>query len=202
MLRLNYFMFTMKKLGYSSYWMEVNSNGGTALTDSLLGNRYHIVLNTDVTDEQEIIYQNSKYSIVKNELPSTFGSVFTAEDMEGYAQFEYISDEMKDFFAMADLIISRAGANSICEIAALNKPNILIPLSARASRGDQILNAKSYKKQGFSEVIDEDTATAEDLVNTVNSVYENRSKYIDAMKKSAGTGGVDMIVDLINSLVK
>ena len=66
--------------------------------------------------------------------------------MEGYAQFEYISDEMKDFFAMADLIISRAGANSICEIAALNKPNILIPLSARASRGDQILNAKSYKK--------------------------------------------------------
>ena len=45
--------------------MEVNSNGGTALTDSLLGNRYHIVLNTDVTDEQEIIYQNSKYSIVK-----------------------------------------------------------------------------------------------------------------------------------------
>ena len=121
---------------------------------------------------------------------------------EGYAQFEYISDEMKDFFAMADLIISRAGANSICEIAALNKPNILIPLSARASRGDQILNAKSYKKQGFSEVIDEDTATAEDLVNTVNSVYENRSKYIDAMKKSAGTGGVDMIVDLINSLVK
>ena len=76
---------------------------------------------------------------------------------------------MKDFFAMADLIISRAGANSICEIAALNKPNILIPLSARASRGDQILNAKSYKKQGFSEVIDEDTATAEDLVNTVNS---------------------------------
>ena len=124
------------------------------------------------------------------------------KDMEGYAQFEYISDEMKDFFAMADLIISRAGANSICEIAALNKPNILIPLSARASRGDQILNAKSYKKQGFSEVIDEDTATAEELVNTVNSVYENRSKYIDAMKKSAGTGGVDMIVDLINSLVK
>ncbi len=71
------------------------------------------------------------------------------KDIEGYAQFEYISDEMKDFFAMADLIISRAGANSICEIAALNKPNILIPLSARASRGDQILNAKSYKKQGF-----------------------------------------------------
>ena len=85
---------------------------------------------------------------------------------KGYAQFEYISDEMKEFFAMADGIISRAGANSICEIAALNKPNILIPLSANASRGDQILNAKSYQAQGFSEVLDEDTATKDDLIAT------------------------------------
>ena len=84
---------------------------------------------------------------------------------EGYAQFEYISEEMKDFFAMADIIISRAGANSICEISALNKPNILIPLSANASRGDQILNANSYKKQGFSEVLDEDVATKDDLIS-------------------------------------
>ena len=89
---------------------------------------------------------------------------------KGYAQFEYISDEMKDFFAMADVIISRAGANSICEIAALNKPNILIPLSANASRGDQILNAKSYQAQGFSEVLDEDTATKDDLIAKVHKV--------------------------------
>ena len=120
----------------------------------------------------------------------------------GYAQFEYISDEMKDFFAMADIIISRAGANSICEISALKKPNILIPLSAHASRGDQILNAKSYAKQGFSEVLDEDVATADDLINTVHRVYDNRQSYIDAMSKSAGTGGVEKIVDLIKQLSK
>lgn len=119
---------------------------------------------------------------------------------EGYAQFEYISDEMKDFFAMADLIISRAGANSICEISALKKPNILIPLSANASRGDQILNAKSYAKQGFSEVLDEDIATSKDLVNTVNKVYDNRADYISAMTKSSGISGVDRIVELINEL--
>ena len=120
----------------------------------------------------------------------------------GYAQFEYISDEMKDFFAMADIIISRAGANSICEISALKKPNILIPLSAHASRGDQILNAKSYAKQGFSEVLDEDVATTDDLINTVHKVYDNRQSYIDAMSKSAGTGGVEKIVDLIKQLSK
>lgn len=121
-------------------------------------------------------------------------------DTTGYAQFEYISDEMKDFFAMADLIISRAGANSICEISALKKPNILIPLSARASRGDQILNARSYAKQGFSEVLDEDTATAEDLIKTVNKVYDNRSQYIHTMEHSSGAGGVEKIVTLINEL--
>lgn len=122
-------------------------------------------------------------------------------DVKGYAQFEYISDEMKDFFAMADLIISRAGANSICEIVALHKPNILIPLSANASRGDQILNAKSYKKQGFSQVLDEDTATPDDLINMVNTVFENRANYIDAMQKSSISNGVDKIIELINSLV-
>ncbi len=121
---------------------------------------------------------------------------------KGYAQFEYISDEMKDFFAMADVIISRAGANSICEIAALNKPNILIPLSANASRGDQILNAKSYQAQGFSEVLDEDTATKDDLIATVHKVYDNRSSYIDAMAQSTGTGGVERIVALIKELSK
>ena len=120
----------------------------------------------------------------------------------GYAQFEYISDEMKDFFAMADLIISRAGANSICEISALKKPNILIPLSAKASRGDQILNARSYKKQGFSEVLDEDIASADDLIHTVHKVYDNRSSYIHSMEQASGTGGVEKIVTLINQLSK
>ncbi len=120
--------------------------------------------------------------------------------LNGYAQFEYISSEMKDFFAMADLIISRAGANSICEISALKKPNILIPLSSKASRGDQILNAKSYAKQGFSEVLDEDVATAQDLINAVNKVYDNRSSYIEAMEKAGATSGVEKITSLLNEL--
>ena len=64
----------------------------------------------------------------------------------GYAQFEYANAELTDMFALADMAISRAGANSICELLALHKPNILIPLSAAASRGDQVLNAKSFKK--------------------------------------------------------
>ncbi|MCR5837500.1 MAG: undecaprenyldiphospho-muramoylpentapeptide beta-N-acetylglucosaminyltransferase [Lachnospiraceae bacterium] len=122
------------------------------------------------------------------------------EGTKGYAQFEYISSEMKDFFAMADIIVSRAGSNSICEIAALAKPNVLIPLSAKVSRGDQILNANSFEKQGLSVVIDEDTMTTSTLVKAINEVYNNRAKYVDAMKKSDFGNGINNIIDLITSI--
>lgn len=85
----------------------------------------------------------------------------------GYVQYEYIKKELADLFALADVVISRAGANAICELLALKKPNILIPLPAAASRGDQILNANSFKKQGFSEVIDEEKIT-DDLLLEIN----------------------------------
>lgn len=120
----------------------------------------------------------------------------------GYKQFEYIKDELKDLFAMSDIIISRAGANAICEIAALKKPSILIPLSANASRGDQILNANSFKKQGFSEVIEEENLNKTLLIDTVHEVYENRSKYINKMEKSGSRNAVDTILKLIEKCEK
>ncbi len=117
----------------------------------------------------------------------------------GYAQFEYASSELTDMFALADMAISRAGANSICELLALHKPNILIPLSAAASRGDQVLNANSFKKQGFSYVLEEEHLTAESLLRAVEEVYDNRQKYIDAMAQSGQMDSIGTIVDLIKS---
>ncbi len=120
----------------------------------------------------------------------------------GYAQFEYASSELTDMFALADMAISRAGANSICELLALHKPNILIPLSAAASRGDQVLNANSFKKQGFSYVLEEEHLTAESLLRAVQEVYDNRQKYIDAMAQSGQMDSIGTIVDLIKSEAK
>ena len=75
---------------------------------------------------------------------------------DGYRQYEIISENLADIFAVSDLIISRAGANIIFELLALKKPNLLIPLSKKASRGDQILNANSFAKKGYSVVLTED----------------------------------------------
>lgn len=120
----------------------------------------------------------------------------------GYIQFEYANQELRDMFAAADLVISRAGANSICELLALHKPNILIPLSAAASRGDQILNAKSFQKQGFSYVIEEEQLSADTLKKAVGYVFQNRDSYIDAMKKSKQLDSIDTIIKLIDSAAK
>ena len=115
----------------------------------------------------------------------------------GYKQFEYIKSELKDLFAMADVVISRAGANAICELLALKKPNILIPLPTAGSRGDQLLNAASFQTQGFSMVINEDDLTTNLLVNKVNELYENRQQFTEAMGKSQQMDSIPMILQLI-----
>ena len=116
---------------------------------------------------------------------------------QGYKQFEYVKPELKDIFAMADIVISRAGANAISEILALKKPNILIPLPSSSSRGDQLLNAKSYESQGFSIVIDEDDMTNKLLLEKIQELYFNRFTYIDAMKKSSQRDAIGTIIGLI-----
>ena len=122
--------------------------------------------------------------------------------VEGYKQFEYVKNEMKDIFAMADVVVSRAGANAICELAALRKPNVLIPLSAKSSRGDQIVNAKSFEQQGFSIVIDNEELDEDILVESIFDVYENRDKYIENMSKSNQSGATKTIIDLIDKTVQ
>ncbi len=118
-------------------------------------------------------------------------------DTKGYCQFEYIKNELRDIFALADIVISRAGANAICELLALRKPNLLIPLSAKASRGDQILNARSFERQGFSLVLEEEELTKDSLLKAVQKLYDNRGTFIDAMRDSGQQDSIDTIISLI-----
>ena len=124
----------------------------------------------------------------------------TKTDMEGYIQFEYVKKELADLFALADICISRAGANAICELLALRKPNLLIPLSANASRGDQILNAESFENQGFSEVLTEENLAPTIMLPIINKLYEKRADYIAAMEKSGQSDAISKIISLIEDV--
>lgn len=108
----------------------------------------------------------------------------TLEGLKGYQQFEFVKEELSDLFAITDLVVSRAGANTLYELLSLRIPNILIPLSLGASRGDQLLNSKSFKESGFSIILYEEDLSANTLVKKINELYESRNKYIDTMTKT------------------
>lgn len=115
----------------------------------------------------------------------------------GYKQFEFVKEELCHLFAAADIVVSRAGANAICELLALHKPAILVPLPAASSRGDQILNAASFEKQGYSMVVQDDEFP-DKILDAVKELYENREKYTEAMKQSSQINAIPIIMDLIN----
>jgi UDP-N-acetylglucosamine--N-acetylmuramyl-(pentapeptide) pyrophosphoryl-undecaprenol N-acetylglucosamine transferase len=123
-------------------------------------------------------------------------------DKRGYKQFEYINEEQPHVFKIASMVVSRAGANSIFEFLYLKLPNILIPLSTNASRGDQILNAQSFEKMGFSKVLREENLDGDALYNSIMDVYNNRKNYIENMESKSMPDGTQEIMHLIRKYDK
>ena len=119
----------------------------------------------------------------------------------GYTQFEYVNEELADLFALSDVVISRAGATTLFEFLAIKKPALLIPLPLGASRGDQILNAASFEKQGWSRVLPQEKMTPESLAQNIREVYKNRAAMAAAMKATAPANGTEKIIEIIEGIV-
>jgi UDP-N-acetylglucosamine--N-acetylmuramyl-(pentapeptide) pyrophosphoryl-undecaprenol N-acetylglucosamine transferase len=130
------------------------------------------------------------------------GQKDTSIRVKGYKQFEYIEKELPDVMAISNIVVSRAGANSIFEFLFLQKPMILVPLPQKSSRGDQILNAESFKKRGFCYVIQDKDLCKSDFINTIYDVYENRAKYTENMKKACVTDALNELIKLIKAKSK
>lgn len=119
------------------------------------------------------------------------------EGTKGYRQFEYVNEELPDLFACADILVSRAGATTMFEILAMKKPALFIPLPKNASRGDQILNARSFQNNGYSDMLLEESLTAEVLVDKITQLYANRALYIRAMQDNPSQNTANTIIGLI-----
>lgn len=120
-------------------------------------------------------------------------SIYSVE----YKQYEYLNEELADVMAMTDIVISRAGANSIYELLTLRKPMLLIPLTKEQSRGDQILNAASFKQSGFCEVLYEDQLTVETMMRDITQMFESRKEYIKNMENFKQNDALSLVFDLI-----
>jgi UDP-N-acetylglucosamine--N-acetylmuramyl-(pentapeptide) pyrophosphoryl-undecaprenol N-acetylglucosamine transferase len=119
------------------------------------------------------------------------------DNIKGYRQFEYVSEEQPHLYALADLVVSRAGATVLYELLALKKPNLLIPLPRTASRGDQILNAESFEKQGYSKVLPEEDMDGKSLADAIYDLWNNADRYTASMKKNTDGNGVQSVTDVI-----
>ncbi|MFF5994730.1 undecaprenyldiphospho-muramoylpentapeptide beta-N-acetylglucosaminyltransferase [Lysinibacillus sp. KU-BSD001] len=105
----------------------------------------------------------------------------TLLEVPGYKQFDYVTDELPHLLYAADFVVSRAGSNSIFEFLVLRKPMLLIPLSAAKSRGDQILNARIFKKQGFAHVLEEEALTKDSFMRSIEDLIRDETQMIDKM---------------------
>ncbi len=139
------------------------------------------------------------YNIMHIVGPGNLDNAFSAKN---YIQFEYLNQELPDIMAYADLVVTRAGANTIFEMFSLRKPHLLIPLSRKVSRGDQIENAKSFEEKGYSAVLQEDDITKESFINAIKDLDENKEKYVKTMDKSNIGDITGKIVSVINASYK
>ena len=119
------------------------------------------------------------------------------QEVKGYYQTEFLSEELPDALACADLVLSRAGANALCEFQALRKPMLLVPLPRSSSRGDQILNAQSYEKRGLARVLLQENLTSESLIAALLQLIENAPTLREALAAAPAADGTDAILQLI-----
>ncbi|MFD2655674.1 undecaprenyldiphospho-muramoylpentapeptide beta-N-acetylglucosaminyltransferase [Gracilibacillus thailandensis] len=120
-------------------------------------------------------------------------------EQEGYVQYEYVQDELKDLLAITDMVCSRAGANAIFEFLALNKPMLLIPLSRQASRGDQIVNAQSFEKQGYAKVLEEEELSTDSLVTSLLELKKDKFEIKDKMNQYRSSEAKEKVIDIIKN---
>ena len=122
--------------------------------------------------------------------------------MDNYVQYEYLNEEMADAYACADIVVSRAGANALCELLAARKPALLIPYPLSASRGDQVMNAESFRARGLSQVLMQEDMTPETLVKAIEKLYHDRGNLLAAMDAEPTSNGIDAVLEQIYKYAK
>ena len=124
------------------------------------------------------------------------------EGRAGYRQIEFLDAELPDVLACTDLVLSRAGANALCEFQALGRPMLLIPYPKGASRGDQILNARSLEKRGLCRVLMQEDMNAASLTEAVEKTWADRESLSAALKNAPPANGTNRVMEMILELTK
>ena len=120
---------------------------------------------------------------------------------ENYINVAYAED-IENYYAAADIVLARAGSGVINELLALHKPMLLIPLSKKCSRGDQIENAKLFEKLGYAITIEEENANFNLILENLLKLSKNHEKIVKNMKKTAKNNANSIILEIIKKYEK
>ena len=121
----------------------------------------------------------------------------TLQGVDGYRQIEFLTDEMPDALAVADIVLSRAGSNTLSELLALQKPMLLVPYPMGASRGDQIENAKSYEKQGLAHVLLQENMNEQTMVDALLHLLEQKENLVQTMQAYPVKDGTEAVLSML-----
>ena len=122
--------------------------------------------------------------------------------VSGYHQAEYLREEMRDAFACADAVVSRAGSNTLCELLALKKPSLLIPYPRGASRGDQEENAASFASRGLADVLEQKDLSPSSLQEAVRALFRHREALRARMEASPAANGTQAVLGILAQCAK
>lgn len=122
------------------------------------------------------------------------------KDLPGYTQVEFMDAELPDALACADLVLSRAGSNALCEFQALCKPMLLVPYPKGASRGDQLLNAESFRSRGLCHVLLQENMTADSLYEALMRLMDEKDTLIQQMNAAPPADGTQAVLKLIHEI--
>ena len=124
------------------------------------------------------------------------------EGTPGYTQIEFLDEDLPDVLACTDLVLSRAGANALCEFQALGRPMLLIPYPKGASRGDQILNARSMEKRGLCRVLPQEEMNETSLVESIRGTWADREQLEEALRNAPPADGTRRVLEMIGEIQK
>ncbi len=186
-------IYNIDKASALKYFDILNNKPTLLITGGSQGARS---LNKVVFDAADVLVKtfNVIHVCGKSNLP-------TVKMPVGYMAIEFCN-EMQYALNAADVIVSRAGANTLFEILSLNKPCLLIPLPQGQSRGDQILNAEYFFRRGMVNLLKQENLTVKSLVNAILMTYYGRNTLKNNIKIYPTIDGAKKTVDIINALLK
>ncbi|USK31976.1 undecaprenyldiphospho-muramoylpentapeptide beta-N-acetylglucosaminyltransferase [Bacillus sp. F19] len=120
-------------------------------------------------------------------------------NLKDYKQFEYVHDELPHYLAATEFVITRGGSNSIFEFLALKIPMLIIPLTKNQSRGDQILNGRSFQEKGYAVMLEEENLSVDTLVIHLADLKRRRDAIKEKMTSLEKKDAIGVLVREINA---